>query len=134
MTRPPFLVSGAPFAAPALALALALAAPAAAQAPAAPVANDYPTQARVDYVLGCMATNGNTREAVRKCSCSIDFIAGEISYADYTAVETAMAMQNMPGDRGSMMRDAGWIKDLLDRFRQAQVAADLECFARTATP
>src|SRR4029077_19255479 len=30
--------------------------------------NDYPTQARVDYVFGCMAANGETHEAMERCS------------------------------------------------------------------
>jgi hypothetical protein len=37
--------------------------------------NDYPTTARADYVIGCMAANGNTHEALLKCSCAIDTIA-----------------------------------------------------------
>jgi hypothetical protein len=37
--------------------------------------NDYPTSARADYVIGCMAANGNTHEALLKCSCAIDTIA-----------------------------------------------------------
>src|SRR5262245_42004906 len=37
--------------------------------------NDYPTSSRADYVFGCMAANGNTREALLKCSCAIDTIA-----------------------------------------------------------
>ncbi|WP_075771196.1 hypothetical protein [Aerophototrophica crusticola] len=100
-------------------------------APAAPaLANDYPTEARVDYVLGCMATNGKSHEAVRKCSCSIDVIASQISYEDYTSVETAMALAQMPGERAGALRDVNWVKDLMDRFRQAQLDADLECFSR----
>ncbi|WP_225889880.1 phage terminase family protein [Indioceanicola profundi] len=92
--------------------------------------NDYPTEARVEYVMACMASNGNTLDARRECSCSIDVIADYISYRDYEAVETAMAMQQMPGERAGMMRGVGWMKDLLERFRQAQVEADLECFRR----
>jgi hypothetical protein len=60
-----------------LAVVLALiAAPliAAAAPPDAP--NDYPTAARADYVLGCMAANNNTRQALLQCSCAIDVIAG----------------------------------------------------------
>ena len=37
--------------------------------------NDYPTVARADYVLGCMAANGNTRIALEKCACALDSIA-----------------------------------------------------------
>lgn len=100
-------------------------------APATPApASDYPTEARVDYVLGCMATNGKSQEAVRKCSCSIDVIASQISYEDYTSVETAMALAQMPGERAGALRDVNWVKDLMDRFRQAQLDADLECFSR----
>ena len=41
---------------------------------AAPL-NDYPTEARADYVFACMKTNGDTQQALRQCSCSIDVIA-----------------------------------------------------------
>src|SRR5262249_6196941 len=41
-------------------------------APAEAEDNDYPTAARADYLIGCMAANGNTREALLKCSCAID--------------------------------------------------------------
>jgi hypothetical protein len=51
-----------------LALALLLAA-------SAGRANDYPTETVADYVLACMAVNGNTRESLRQCSCSIDVLA-----------------------------------------------------------
>jgi hypothetical protein len=37
--------------------------------------NDYPTAARADYVFACMKTNGDTRQALEQCSCSIDVIA-----------------------------------------------------------
>ena len=44
-------------------------------APCGAAANDFPTAARADYVLGCMAANGNTRLALERCACSIDAIA-----------------------------------------------------------
>src|SRR4051794_21030460 len=40
--------------------------------------NDYPTSARADYVFGCMKVNGETRQALEQCSCSIDVIASII--------------------------------------------------------
>ncbi len=30
---------------------------------------------RVDYVIGCMAANGQDQIVMAKCSCSIDYIA-----------------------------------------------------------
>jgi hypothetical protein len=55
--------------------------------------HDYPTATRADYVIGCMAANGNTREALLKCSCAIDTIAGLMPYADYERAETALSLQ-----------------------------------------
>src|SRR6516165_6101156 len=52
-------------------LGVVLAAAAAAQfAASAAELNDYPTAARADYVFACMKTNGETRPALEKCSCS----------------------------------------------------------------
>ena len=45
--------------------------------------NDYPTAARADYVFACMKTNGETRQALEQCSCSIDIIASVLPYDRY---------------------------------------------------
>ncbi len=49
--------------------------------------NDYPTAARADYVFACMKTNGDTRQALERCSCSIDVIASILPYDRYVAAE-----------------------------------------------
>jgi hypothetical protein len=85
----------------------------------------YPTAARVDYVLGCMSANSMTQEMMTKCSCSIDRIAAEIHYVE---LETVRRMQDVGGERGGVLRNTGWVRDLQERFRLAQVQADLECF------
>lgn len=107
-----------------LAAALALAAGHARAEPK----NDYPTTARVDYVLGCMASNGESQLVMTRCACSIDAIADRITYDEYVTVETVRVMGEVPGERGGVFRDVGWAKDLLEKFRQAQVAADRQCF------
>jgi hypothetical protein len=111
------------------AAALAVAAVAKA-APATPPANDYPTPARADYVLGCMAANGNTHEALYQCSCAIDAIAKQIPYSDYEKAETALSLQNGNGVGGrvALFRDPPEIKAVLERLRQAQADANLSCF------
>jgi hypothetical protein len=91
-------------------------------------ANDYPTSARVDYVLACMSANGQSQEVMLKCSCSIDAIAEEIPYADYTALETVKVMAEGAGERGGLFRNLAWAQVLMDKLRKAQVAADLQCF------
>lgn len=95
---------------------------------AARAEDGYPTIARVDYVLGCMAANGQNQENMRKCSCSIDEIAARFPYDKYVAIETARTMQDAPGERAALVRGTAWIKDLQEEFRQIQVAADLKCF------
>ena len=66
--------------------------------------NDYPTEARADYVFACMATNGGTREALRRCSCSIDTIAAILPYARYVEAETVLSMRLMAGERAALFR------------------------------
>lgn len=115
---------------PALALLapalLALAWPASASAAPA----GYPTEALADYVFGCMASNGETQDALRRCSCSIDQIAGKLSYDEYVQAETVLRMQQVPGgtDQITMFRTAPWAQGMVDRLRQAQVEAEVKCF------
>lgn len=108
---------------------LAVAALLVTAAPAAS-ANDYPTAETVDYVLGCMAANGNTREAMRKCSCSIDLIAKRLPFAMYEKAETALGLQlgGGVGGRVGLFRDPPEIKEVIERLRKAQAEANLQCF------
>jgi hypothetical protein len=93
-------------------------------------ANDYPTSERADYVLGCMAANGNTREALLKCSCSIDVIASRMPFAQYEKAETALSMQagGGVGGRVGLFQDPPEIKQVIEQLRQAQAEANLQCF------
>ena len=95
------------------ALVLAAAAPAGAQ----DLGNDYPTEARADYVFACMATNGQTRDMLGRCSCSIDVIATILPYDGYVAAETVLRMRLAPGERSAMFR--GVADDDGDRRRPA---------------
>ena len=101
----------------------------AAVAPARAAANDYPTSARADYVIGCMAANGNTREALLKCSCAIDTIAGLMPYSQYELAETALSLQagGGVGGRVGLFRDPPQIKAVIEELRRAQAEANLEC-------
>jgi hypothetical protein len=91
--------------------------------------NDYPTAARADYVIGCMAANGNTREALLKCSCAIDMIAGLMPYAHYEQAETALSLQagGGVGGRVGLFRDPPQIKSVIEELRKAQAEANLQC-------
>jgi hypothetical protein len=102
---------------------------ASAAQPAPPRDNDYPTSERADYVIGCMAANGNTREALLKCSCAIDTIAGLMPYSDYERAETALSLQlgGGVGGRIGLFRDPPQIKAVIQELRRAQAEANLQC-------
>jgi hypothetical protein len=92
-------------------------------------ADDYPTSARADYVIGCMAANGNTREALLKCSCAIDTIASLMPYSHYEQAETALGLQagGGVGGRVGLFRDPPQIKAVIEELHRAQVEANLQC-------
>jgi len=103
-----------------IAVGLGLSAPAAA--------SDYPTAARVDYVLGCMAANGQGYLTMEKCACSIDTIAALMPYDRYEQVETIMRMRERRGELGVLFRTESGIEAQVQEFKQAQVEADMRCF------
>ncbi len=100
-----------------------------AAAPRQAQSNDYPTTARADYVIGCMAANGNTREALLKCSCAIDTIASLMPYTHYEQAETALGLQagGGVGGRVGLFRDPPQIKAVIEELRKAQAEANLQC-------
>lgn len=108
------------------ALAVLLCAPFAAGAEGA--VNDYPTEARAEYVFACMATNGQTQEALRRCSCSIDMIASILPYERYVSAETVMRMRFAGGEQGAMFRGAPTMRAILADLRRAQAEAEILCF------
>lgn len=93
----------------------------------APV-NDYPTVARADYIFGCMAANGQTREALEKCSCSIDVIASVLPYRDYEEAETIMSVRQRGGKNASMFLTMPLLREKVARLKRAQIEGELRCF------
>ena len=90
--------------------------------------NDYPTEARADYVFACMKTNGDTREALEQCSCSIDVIASLLPYDAYVTAETVASLNQQSGQIGAEMRGAAIARDALTRLRRAQAEGEVRCF------
>lgn len=90
--------------------------------------NDYPTSTRADYVFGCMKANGDTRQSLDQCSCSIDLIAAILPYERYVAAETVASLEQQMGQVGSMMRNTAIARDTLVELRRAQAEAQVRCF------
>ena len=91
-------------------------------------ANDYPTSARADYVLGCMAANSNTRPALDHCSCSIDVIASILPYDRYEEAETILSMRQGLGAQSREFTAAKGLNDIVADLRRAQAEAEIRCF------
>ncbi len=97
---------------------------------AKPPRHDYPTSARADYVIGCLASNGFQRQLLDRCACGIDAIADQMDYQDYETAETILSMQQASvGPRGGLFRDTPVAKETLAKLRRAQAEANLRCGA-----
>ncbi|MDB5598094.1 MAG: hypothetical protein JWN71_138 [Xanthobacteraceae bacterium] len=107
-----------------LVVALGLTAP----AQALDLLHDYPTVTRADYVFACMKANGETRQTLERCSCSIDVIASILPFERYTTAEAVLSLSQVPGNFGSMFRTPEQAKSAANDLRRAQAEAEVRCF------
>ena len=90
--------------------------------------NDYPTSARSEYVFGCLKANGETRQAIEQCSCSIDVVASLVPYDRYVTAETVLSMSQVRGNLGGQFRTSEQASSALNDLRRAQAEAEVRCF------
>ena len=90
--------------------------------------NDYPTSARAEYVFGCLKANGESRQAIEQCSCSIDVIASLVPYNRYVTAETVLSMSQVRGNLGGQFRTSEQATSALNDLRRAQAEAEVRCF------
>lgn len=84
-------------------------------------ANDFPTLARVEYVIGCMNRLGaQIYENMYACSCSIDKIAATISYEKFVEATTLGVLINTPGEKGGAFRDVPNAREFIGNVRDLQ--------------
>jgi hypothetical protein len=92
-------------------------------------ANDFPTRARVEFVLGCMRdSKAPLQESMYKCSCAIDAIADKIDYATFVDLTTVTDGMTIAGERGGVMRDLKDGRKMAASFRELQDNAKKACF------
>jgi hypothetical protein len=95
-------------------------------------ANDFPTRARVDFVLTCMQeSKALPQEAMYKCSCAIDAIADKVRYKDWVDLSTIANGITIAGERGGAMRDIKDGRKLIAAYRKLQENAKKQCFIRS---
>ena len=94
------------------------------------VANDFPTQARVEFVLSCMdERGGQSYNSFYPCICAVDKIASRMPYREYTAAETLSFLYGTPGERGGFFRDAApRSRERIKVFQAVREEAEAACF------
>lgn len=90
-------------------------------------ANDYPTQARVEYVNECIGKHDDSLANVYQCSCTIDRIADQMTYDDFVEAITYARYSGLPGEGGAIFRDSEKGRALAKRFRLLESEAEREC-------
>ncbi|WP_291706216.1 hypothetical protein [Bradyrhizobium sp.] len=90
--------------------------------------NDYPTAARAEYVFGCLKANGETRQAIEQCSCSIDVVASLLPYDRYVEAETVLSMSQVRSTLAGQFRSSPQAASVLNDLRRAQAEAEVRCF------
>ncbi|MEJ2620210.1 MAG: hypothetical protein P8163_08095 [Candidatus Thiodiazotropha sp.] len=89
----------------------------------------YPTSAKVDYVIGCMASNGQSYDIMQKCSCSIDMIEKKIPYDEYVQISTLLSLQQMSNaGRNAIYKSSTWSQKAVAKLRDVQADTTLRCF------
>jgi hypothetical protein len=95
-------------------------------------ANDFPTQARVEFVLTCMReSKASPQESMYKCSCAIDAIAEKVPYNTWVDLSTVANGITIAGERGGVMRDIKDGRKLIASYRELQESAKKRCFIRS---
>ena len=89
--------------------------------------NDYPTNTRGDYIYGCMLVNGQSRDVLDKCACSIDVIATILPFKEYEEAETIMSVRQRGGESVAYMYTPP-MKEKINNLKRAQIEGELRCF------
>jgi len=95
---------------------------------AAPRINDFPTQARVEYVLACMSDVASDYVYMQKCSCAVDTIAAHLTYDQFVDAQTIRSVQQSFNAHADVYRNLDIAKERLDKFYRAEALAELKCF------
>lgn len=95
-------------------------------------ASDYPTQARVEYVLQCMNKYGpkETYDSMYGCVCAVDKVAEKIPYTNFVATSTLAVMINTPGEKGGIFRDAPGGRKAIRAFKEFITETEQSCGLR----
>jgi hypothetical protein len=92
-----------------------------------PLANDYPTTARVEYVQDCIGRHGGKLEDLYKCSCVIDRLAQKLTYDEFVEAATFAHYSTLPGEGGGIFRDTDTAKQKAKLYRTLESESQKAC-------
>ena len=96
-------------------------------------ANDFPTQARVEFVLGCMnEQGGQSYDSLYKCVCVVDAVAAEMSHEEFAQAQVFSQLRSTPGERGGVFRDPEQARSLVAKLAAVLERARAQCFVKPA--
>jgi hypothetical protein len=75
-----------------------------------------------------MKANGETRQSIEQCSCSIDIVASLLPYDRYVTAETVLSLSQVRSTLGSEFRTSAQATTALNDLRRAQAEAEVRCF------
>jgi hypothetical protein len=101
--------------------------------PRSGAANDFPTQARVEFVLGCMNDQGGqSYDNLYKCVCVVDAIAAEMTHEEFAQAQVFSQLRSTAGERGGVFRDPAQAGTLVDKLAAVLERARAQCFVNPA--
>jgi hypothetical protein len=99
--------------------------------PGLTLANDFPTQARVEFVLGCMnEQGGQSYDTLYKCVCLVDAIAAVLSHDEFVEAQVFSQLRSTAGERGGVFRDPDQASSLIAKLEAAIERGKAQCFIR----
>lgn len=101
--------------------------PALGDPPAHPRTNDYPTYARVQYVVQCMSQGNGTQALLYQCSCVIDHIAQHLTYDQFVEASTFAHYAKLPGENNGIFRDPDQAKQQSKLYHQVETQSYRAC-------
>jgi hypothetical protein len=100
--------------------------------PGVGAANDFPTQARVEFVLGCMnEQGGQSYDNLYRCVCVVDAIAAEMSHEEFAQAQVFSQLKSTAGERGGVFRDPDQAQSLVAKLAAVVERAKAQCVVTT---
>src|SRR5262245_15927346 len=101
--------------------------------PGVATANDFPTQTRVEFVLGCMnEQGGQSYDNLYKCVCLVDAVAEQMSHDEFEQAQVFSQLRSTAGERGGVFRDPDQARTLVAKLAAALDRARAQCFVKPA--